>query len=135
MVTLLHHMQPWMQKYICEVEEQIEKRAAQQIEQKIKAVYQRLDAFELCVPSFPAPMIHLTTLQESVGCLHAYVDAILNLRGTKWENVPNKLVEDTVLDTLFKTSVEPKPEPHGQTKIHHSRCTTDAGDDPRVRKK
>lgn len=88
MATLVHHMQSCMQKSIDEVEEHIEKRVAQQIEQKIQAVPECLNAFELCVPSSPAPMIHLTTLHEAAGSLYADVDAILNMRGTKWEMYP-----------------------------------------------
>lgn len=43
--TFLWHIKPWMQKSIAEVEEKIEKKVAQQIEIKIRAVHQRLDAF------------------------------------------------------------------------------------------
>ena len=47
MATLLHHIQPLMQKSIAEVEDRIEKKVAQQKERKIQAVHQSLDAFEL----------------------------------------------------------------------------------------
>ena len=50
-------------------------------------------------------------------------------------DVPIDLVEDTVLDALFKNYIEPKPEPHCRPKTHHSKCITDAGDNASARKK
>ncbi|KAH0761420.1 hypothetical protein KY290_017493 [Solanum tuberosum] len=49
MATLLHHIQPWMQKSIVESEARIEKIVAKQTKQQIQAVHKRLDAFELRV--------------------------------------------------------------------------------------
>ena len=63
MATLLHHIQPWMQKSIVKANEQIEKNISQQTERHILAVHQHLDAFELRVIARPSPTIDLTTLQ------------------------------------------------------------------------
>ena len=49
MVTLLHHIQPWMQKSITESEERLERKMVQYTERKIDEVHQRLDAFDLWV--------------------------------------------------------------------------------------
>ena len=49
MATLLHHIQPWMQKSIAEAEERLEWRMIQHKERKITEVHQRLEAFELRV--------------------------------------------------------------------------------------
>ena len=49
MATLLHHIQPWMQKSITESEERLERKMVQYTERKIAEVHQRLDAFELRV--------------------------------------------------------------------------------------
>ena len=45
MVTLLHHIQSWMQKFITESEERLERKMVQFTERKIAEVNQRLDAF------------------------------------------------------------------------------------------
>ena len=60
--TLLHHIQPWMQKSIVEVEDRVEKNIALQMERKIQAVHQRLNAFQFRVLAWPSPTIDLTTL-------------------------------------------------------------------------
>ena len=49
MATLLHHIQPWMQKSITESEERLERKIVQFTERKIVEVNQRLDAFEVRV--------------------------------------------------------------------------------------
>ena len=49
MSSLLHHIQPWMQRSIGEAEERFERRMVQRTEQKIAEVHQRLDGFELRV--------------------------------------------------------------------------------------
>ena len=45
MATLLHHIQPWMQKSITEPEERLEHKIVKYTEWKIAEVHQRLDAF------------------------------------------------------------------------------------------
>ena len=62
MATLLHHIQPWMQKSITESEERLERKMQQFIERKIAEVNQRLDAFELRVLARPAPPVDVSTL-------------------------------------------------------------------------
>ena len=49
MATLLHHIQPWMQRSITESEEHLERKMMQFTERKIAEVNQRLDAFEFRV--------------------------------------------------------------------------------------
>ena len=49
MSTLLHHIQPWMQRSMDEAEERLERRMVQHIERKIAEVHQHFDAFELQV--------------------------------------------------------------------------------------
>ena len=44
--TLLHHIQPWMQRSITEAEERLERKMVQHTERKIAEVHQCLDAFE-----------------------------------------------------------------------------------------
>ena len=62
MSTLLHHIQPWMQKSITESEECLERKMVQFKEQKIAEVNQRLDAFELRVLALLAPPVDVSTL-------------------------------------------------------------------------
>lgn len=51
MPTLLHHIQPWMERAIADAENRIERKVDQ-------AVNQRLDAFELIILALPAqPLI------------------------------------------------------------------------------
>lgn len=80
--TLLYYMQPCILKSITKAEEQIEKRVAKQTEQKIWAVHQRIDAFELKVVERPSPSIDSSTLQVAVDSLNSYLVSILEMRGT-----------------------------------------------------
>ena len=57
MATLLHHIQPWMQKSITTSEERVEWKMVQHTERKIAEVHQRLDAFELRVLARPSPQV------------------------------------------------------------------------------
>ena len=76
MATLLHHIQPWMQKSITESEARMERK----IQRKIAEVHQRLDAFELRVLARPAPSVDVSTLQAAVDSLRADIDTILEAR-------------------------------------------------------
>ena len=58
MATLLHHIQPWMQKSITESEARIERK----MQRKIVEVNERLDAFKLIVLARPAPQVDVSTL-------------------------------------------------------------------------
>ena len=80
MATLLHHIQPWMQRSIAEAEEILERRIVQHTERKIAEVHQRLDAFELRVLSRPAPQVDVSTLQAAIESLQADVDMFLEAR-------------------------------------------------------
>ena len=70
MATLLHHIQPWMEKSIAESEAPMER----QMQRKIAEVNQRLDAFELRVLARPAPLVDVSTLQAAVASLRADID-------------------------------------------------------------
>ena len=80
MATLLHHIQPCMQRFIAEAEECLEWRMVQHTERKIAEVHQRLDAFELRVLSLPAPLVDVSTLQAAVDSLRTHIDMILEAR-------------------------------------------------------
>ena len=103
MATLLHHIQPWMQKSITESEARMERK----MQRKIAEVHQRLDAFELRVLARPAPPVDVLTLQAAVDSLRADIDTILEARVLE----PVEPVEDTVLAALFATSELPPPSP------------------------
>ncbi|KAG5590166.1 hypothetical protein H5410_040680 [Solanum commersonii] len=62
MATLLHHIQPWMQKLIAEFETRVESRMEGLMDRKIQAVNNHLDAFKLRVLERPAPAIELAAL-------------------------------------------------------------------------
>ena len=55
MATLLHHIQPWMQRSIAKAEDRLEQRMVQHTKRKIVEVHQRLDIFELLVASLASP--------------------------------------------------------------------------------
>ena len=77
MATLLHHIQPWMQRSIAEAEERLERRMVQHTERKIVEVHQGLDAFDLRVLARPAPQVDVSTLQAAVDSLRTDIDMIL----------------------------------------------------------
>lgn len=83
-----------MHKSIAEAEDQIEKKVAQQIERRIQAVHQILDALKLRVLTCLAPTNYLMTLQEDVVVLRADVDSILDIRVPKPKAAPLDLPED-----------------------------------------
>ena len=74
MATLVHHIQPWMQKFITESEERLERKMQQFTERKIAEVNKRLDAFELTVLARPAPPVNVSNLQPAVDSLRADID-------------------------------------------------------------
>ena len=76
MATLLHHIQPWMQKSITESEERLERKMVKYTERKIAEVNQRLDAFELRVLALTAPPLDVSTLQAAVESLRADINTI-----------------------------------------------------------
>ena len=127
MATLLHHIQPWMQKSITESEARIERM----MQRKIAEVNQRLDAFELRVLARPAPPVDVSTLQAAVDSLRADIDTILEARVPESEAPSVEPAEDTVLAALFATSEIPPPPPREHAKRRRGR----EEDEARARKK
>ena len=109
MATLLHHIQPWMQKSIAEAEERLKRRMVQHTERKIAEVHQYLDSFELRVLARPAPPVDVSTLQAAVDSLRADINTILEARVPESEASSAEPAEDTVMATLFATSEIPPP--------------------------
>ena len=101
MATLLHHIQPWMQKSITDLEKRLERKMVQFTERKIAKVNQHLDAFELRVLARPAPPVDVSTLQAAVDSLRADIDTILEARMPESEAPSVEPAEDTVLAALF----------------------------------
>ena len=85
MATLLHHIQPLMQRSIAEAEERLERRMVQPTEQKIAEVHQHFDTFELQVLARLAPQEDVSTPQAAVESLRADIDMILEARVTESE--------------------------------------------------
>ena len=111
MATLLHHIQPWMQKSITESERRLERKMMQFTERKIAEVNQRLDAFELRVLARPAPPVDVSTLQAAVDSLCADIDTMLEARVPEFEAPSAEPAEDTVMAALFSTLAIPPPPP------------------------
>ena len=118
MAMLMHDIQPCMQKSITEAEERIEKKMAPQTKRQIMQVHQHLNVFELRVLARPAPSLDLTTLQVVVASLRENMDAILDPRVPESEAPSTNPAEDTVMATLFSTTVAPSPQPCEHRKRH-----------------
>lgn len=118
MATLLHHMKTWMHKSIAEAADCIEKNMAQHTKRQIMVVHQCLDVFDLRVLARPAPSLDLTTLQVVVASLRENMDAILDPRVPESEAPSTNPAEDTVMATLFSTTVAPSPQPCEHRKRH-----------------
>ena len=131
MATLLHHIQPWMQRSITEAEERLERRMVQLIERKITEVHQCLDAFELRVLARPAPPVDVSTLQAAFDILRADIDMILEAMVPESKAPFAEPAEDTVMAALFATSEIPQPPPREQAKMRRGR----EEDEARARKK
>ena len=131
MVTLLHHIQPWIERFIAEAEERLERRMVQHTERKIAEVHQRLDAFELQVLARPSPQVDVSTLQAMVESLRADIDMILEARVPESEAPSAEPAEDTMMATLFATSEIPPPPPREHAKRRRGR----EEDEARARKK
>ena len=127
MATLLHHIQPWMQKSIAESKAPMER----QMQRKIAEVNQRLDAFELRVLARSAPPVDVSTLQAAVDSLRADIDTILEARVPEPEAPSVEPAEDTVLAALFATSIISPPPPLESAKRLRGRVE----DEVRARKK
>ena len=103
MATLLHHIQPWMQKSITESEERLERKMVQYTERKIAEVHQRLDVFESRVLARPNRPVDVSNLQAAVDSLRANIDMILEPRLPESKAPSFEPAEDTVLVALFAT--------------------------------
>uniref|UniRef100_M1DGT9 Integrase core domain containing protein n=1 Tax=Solanum tuberosum TaxID=4113 RepID=M1DGT9_SOLTU len=124
MATLLHHIQPWMQKSIAESEARMEQRMEDIMDRKIHVINKRLDAFELRVLERPSPTIDLSSFQIELASLRDDIDAILATPTAEPQAAPTALADDTVLDALFSGTAEEGPEPtHTKGKRHRSSCT------------
>uniref|UniRef100_M1E0N2 Integrase core domain containing protein n=1 Tax=Solanum tuberosum TaxID=4113 RepID=M1E0N2_SOLTU len=82
MATLMHHIQPWMQKSIAESEARMEQRMEGMMDRKAE-----------------------------LASLRADVDAILDTPTVEPQAAPTALADDTVLDTLFSGTVEEESAP------------------------
>uniref|UniRef100_M1DPU3 Integrase core domain containing protein n=1 Tax=Solanum tuberosum TaxID=4113 RepID=M1DPU3_SOLTU len=124
MATLLHYIQPWMQKSIAESEARIERRMERMMDRKVQPVNKRLDAFELQVLERSAPTIDLFALQAELASLRIDVDVILAAPSVEPQVTPTALADDKVLDVLFSGTAEEGLEPtHAKGKRHRSRRT------------
>uniref|UniRef100_M1DGP2 Integrase core domain containing protein n=1 Tax=Solanum tuberosum TaxID=4113 RepID=M1DGP2_SOLTU len=92
LATLLHHIQPWMQKSIAESEARMERR-----------------------------MEGIMDGKADLASLRTDVDAILAAPSVETQAAPTTLDDDTVLDALFSGTAEEGPAPtHAKGKQHHS---------------
>uniref|UniRef100_M1DFR0 Integrase core domain containing protein n=1 Tax=Solanum tuberosum TaxID=4113 RepID=M1DFR0_SOLTU len=124
MATLLHHIQPWMQKSIAVSEARMERRMEGMMDRKVQAVNKRLDAFELRVLERSAPAIDLSALQADLASLRTDVDIILAAPSVETQAAPTALADETVLDALFSGTAEEGPAPtHAKGKRHRSHRT------------
>ena len=126
MATLLHHIQPWMQKSITESEERLERKMVQYTERKIAEVHQRLNAFELRVIAQRGPPVDVSTRQAAVDSLCVYIDTILEARVPESEAPSVEPTDDTVLAALFATSEIPPPPPREHAKRRRGRAEHEA---------
>uniref|UniRef100_M1DS39 Integrase core domain containing protein n=1 Tax=Solanum tuberosum TaxID=4113 RepID=M1DS39_SOLTU len=95
MATLLHHIQPWMQKLIADFEARMERRMEGMIDRKAKLASLRTD-----------------------------VDVILAAPTVEPQAAPTALANDTVQDALFSGTAEEGLEPtHAKGKRHCSTRT------------
>ena len=98
MATLLHHIQPWMQRSIAEAEERLERRMVQHTERKIAEV-------------------DVSILQAAIDSLRTDIDMILEARVPESEAPSAEPAEDTVMAALFSTSEIPPPPPREHAKM------------------
>uniref|UniRef100_M1DMZ4 Integrase core domain containing protein n=1 Tax=Solanum tuberosum TaxID=4113 RepID=M1DMZ4_SOLTU len=124
MTTLLHHIQPCMQKLIAESEAMMERMMEGMMDRKVQAVNKRLDAFELRVLERSAPAINLSDLQADLASLRTDVDTLLAAPSAETQAAPTALADDTVLEALFSGTAEEGPAPtHTKGKQHRPHRT------------
>ena len=129
--TLLHKIQPWMQKTITESEKRLERKIVHFTEWKIAEVNQRLDTFDLRVLARPTTLVDVLTLKAAVDSIRADTDTILEARVLESEPLSVEPAEDTMLAVLVATSENPPPPPRESAKRHKGRVE----DEARARKK
>uniref|UniRef100_M1DJF2 Integrase core domain containing protein n=1 Tax=Solanum tuberosum TaxID=4113 RepID=M1DJF2_SOLTU len=135
MATLLHHIQPWMQKSIVESEAKMERRMEGMMDWKVQTVNKRLDAFELRVLERPTPAIDLSFFQAELASPRGDVDAILSTLTVEPQAAPTALVDDTVLDALFSATADEESVPtHTKGKRHRSSRTEEEKSQKRQRR-
>ena len=116
MSTLLHHIQPWMQRSISEADEQIERKMAQHTKRNIVEVHQHLDAFEMGVLTQPDPTLDLMTLQAVVDSLRSDLYTILEARVPESEAPSIEPVDVTMLAAVLSTIVVLQTPPQNLAK-------------------
>ncbi|WMV58206.1 hypothetical protein MTR67_051591, partial [Solanum verrucosum] len=99
MATLLQHKRPWIYKSVEELEASMEKM----MDDKIKAVHKRLDAFELRVLDRPQtrPNIDVTTFQTELDRLQADVHALVATAEASPKPTLEVDADDMVLSSPF----------------------------------
>uniref|UniRef100_M1DYJ7 Integrase core domain containing protein n=1 Tax=Solanum tuberosum TaxID=4113 RepID=M1DYJ7_SOLTU len=102
MATLLHHIQPWMQRSIAKSEARMERRMEGMMDRTVQAINKHLDSFELRVLERSAPAIDLSALQADLASLRTDVDAILAAPSVETQVAPTALASGTVLIALRK---------------------------------
>uniref|UniRef100_M1DCD1 Integrase core domain containing protein n=1 Tax=Solanum tuberosum TaxID=4113 RepID=M1DCD1_SOLTU len=134
MVTLLHHVKPWMQRSIAESEVRMGQRMETMTEHKVQGIHKRLDAFELRVLERPSPATDLSSFQAELDSLWSDLDAIIAPPTDELESAPIALSDDTMLDALFSDNLA-QPEPtRTYGKRHRSNHISDTTEDVRARK-
>uniref|UniRef100_M1DFY7 Integrase core domain containing protein n=1 Tax=Solanum tuberosum TaxID=4113 RepID=M1DFY7_SOLTU len=135
MATLLHHIQPWMQKSTAESEARIERRIEGMMDRKVQTVNKRLQAFEQRILERPAPTIDLSSFQSELASLWADVYANLATPTAEPQAASTALADDMVLDALFSRTAEEEPEPtHTKCKRHRSSPTEEEKSQKRRRR-
>uniref|UniRef100_M1DXK1 Integrase core domain containing protein n=1 Tax=Solanum tuberosum TaxID=4113 RepID=M1DXK1_SOLTU len=103
MATLLQHMKPWMQHSITESEARME----QMMDQRVKAVHKRLNAFEFAVLERPTETIDVTTFQRELAGLRADVATLLAPTKTERKSAPAVPEDEVVMTALFGDTMQP----------------------------
>ena len=111
MATLLHYIQPLIQRAIDEEEEVLERIMVKHKERRIAEVHQHLDALEFRLLAQPAPQVDVSTLQAALDSLRADINMILEARVPESEAPSTETAEVTEMAALFATSEIPPPPP------------------------
>ncbi|KAK4727051.1 hypothetical protein R3W88_031968 [Solanum pinnatisectum] len=107
MATLLQHVRPWMKRAIEESATRVKQQMEQMMDYKVQAIHQHLDAFELRVLERPIPTTDVFAFWMDLVSLQADLDTLLASPEADPESTPTILVDDTVLDALFRDEMPP----------------------------